>query len=349
MIEIDGSTLSGSGTLLRYAVALATVRSEPIHMINIRAKRPKPGLRPQHLLAVKACCTFSEGSVEGANLDSREIIYFPGKNLNGGDFHFDIGTAGSATMLAFALIAPALFGTRPSRFTITGGLFQDFAPSFFHLQQVLVPLLRRMGADINLSLERPGYVPKGGGIMIAEIAPLAGSLKPLTMTHLGKVANIQGIALASNLSDQRVAQRLADRCAHVLRRRGYHSDLEVMEDFTADQKGAALTIWAKSEAACILGADRAGKPGRRSEAIGDFVAASLIEDLDSGACTDRHLSDQLILFAALAKGLTEYTVPHISKHVKANLWLVKKILGARSEVDGHTLKIKGIAYDPPSR
>ena len=324
MIEIDGSTLSGSGTLLRYAVALATVMSEPIHMINIRAKRPKPGLRPQHLLAVKACCTFSEGSVEGANLDSQEIIYFPGKNLNGGEFFFDIGTAGSATMLAFALIAPALFGTSPSRFTITGGLFQDFAPSFFHLQHVLVPLLRRMGADINLSMERPGYVPKGGGIMIAEIAPLRGYLKPLTMTHPGKVAKIRGIALASNLSDQRVAQRLADRCAHVLRRRGYHSDLEVMEDFTAAQKGAALTIWAKSEAACILGADQAGKPGRRSEAIADFVAASLIEDLDTGACTDRHLADQLILFAALAKGSTEYTVPHISEHVKANLWLVEK-------------------------
>ncbi len=48
------------------------------------------------------------------------------------------------------------------------------------MQQVLVPLLRRMGADVNLFLERPGYVPKGGGIMIAEIAPLGGFLKPLT-------------------------------------------------------------------------------------------------------------------------------------------------------------------------
>ncbi len=349
MIEIDGSTLSGSGTLLRYAVALATVTREPIHMINIRAKRPKPGLRAQHLFAVKACNTFSEGRVEGANLDSREIIYFPGKNLNGGDFRLDIGTAGSATMLAFALIAPALFATRPSRFTITGGLFQDFAPSFFHMQQVLVPLLRRMGADVNLSMERPGYVPKGGGIMIADISPLSGFLKPLSMTHPGNVAKLQGIALASNLSDQRVAQRLADRCAHVLRKRGYDSDLEVVEDFTAAQKGAALAVWAQSETACILGADQAGKPGRRSEAIAEFVARSLIEDLDTRACTDRHLADQLILFAALANGSTEYSVPHISEHVKANLWLVEKILGATSELDRRTLKIKGIAYDPPSR
>ncbi len=348
MIEIDGSMLSGSGTLLRYAVALAGVMREPIHMINIRAKRPKPGLRPQHLVAVKATSAFSQGSVGGADLNSQEIVYFPGKCLKGGEFSFDIGTAGSATMLAFALIAPALFAKNPSRFTITGGLFQDFAPSFFHMQQVLVPLLRRMGADIQLFMERPGYVPKGGGIMIADIAPLDGFLKPLTMIQPGKVTKIEGVALASNLSDQKVARRLADRCARDLRKRGYHSDLAVMEDFTAAQKGAALAIWTETEGACILGADQAGKPGRRSEAIADFVATSLIEDLDTGACTDRHLADQLILFAALAKGSTEYTVPHISEHVKANLWLVDKILGAKSEVNGRTLRINGIAHDAPN-
>jgi len=53
VIEIDGSMLSGSGTLLRYATAFATIRQEPLHMVRIRAKRAKPGLRPQHLLALK--------------------------------------------------------------------------------------------------------------------------------------------------------------------------------------------------------------------------------------------------------------------------------------------------------
>ena len=146
MIEIDGSTLSGSGTLLRYAVALATVMGEPIHMINIRAKRPKPGLRPQHLLAVKACCTFSEGSVEGANLDSQEIIYFPGKNLNGGEFFFDIGTAGSATMLAFALIAPALFGKSAQPIYNYRRLVSGFCSEFFSLAAGLGPTSKANGS-----------------------------------------------------------------------------------------------------------------------------------------------------------------------------------------------------------
>jgi len=344
MIKIDGSTLSGSGTLLRYAVALATVKREPIHMINIRAKRPKPGLRPQHLVAVKACSVFSGGKVEGAVVDSREIVYFPGRTLKGGDFHFDIGTAGSATMLAFTLIAPALFADTPSRFTIVGGLFQDFAPSFFHMQKVLIPLIKRIGADVNLTMERPGYVPKGGGVMLAEVDPLKNSLKPLRMTHRGKVTEIGGVALASHLSGQRVGRRMAHRCNRALRTRVENCHIEVMDDSTAVQRGAALAVWAKSEGNCILGADQAGKPGRKSEAIADFVARSLVEDLDSGACTDRHAADQLILFAALADGQTEYTIPAATEHVQANLWLVEKILGARTEVKGRTLKIRGIGY-----
>jgi RNA 3'-terminal phosphate cyclase (ATP) len=344
MIKIDGSTLSGSGTLIRYAVALATLKREPIHMINIRAKRPKPGLRPQHLVAVKACSVFSGGTVEGAVADSREIVYFPGKTLKGGDFHLDIGTAGSATMLAFTLIAPALFADTPSRFTIVGGLFQDFAPSFFHMQKVLVPLIKRMGADVNLIMEKPGYVPKGRGVMIAEVDPLKSSLKPLHMTHPGKVTEIGGVALASHLSDRRVGRRMADSCNRALRTRFENCHIEVMEDSTAVQRGAALAVWARSEADCILGADQAGKPGRRSEAIADFVTRSLVEDLGSGACADRHAADQLILFAALADGKTEYTIPRVTEHVQANIWLVEKILGARAEVKGRKLKIRGIAH-----
>lgn len=136
MIEIDGSLHSGSGTLLRYGASLATLTAEPLHMSRIRAKRPKPGLRAQHVAAVSACATVSGGRLDNATVGSQEIIYYPGDTLEGGSFHFDIGTAGSATMAAFTLIPPALFSSGPSRLTITGGLFQDFAPSFHHEEEL---------------------------------------------------------------------------------------------------------------------------------------------------------------------------------------------------------------------
>ncbi len=344
MIEVDGSLHSGSGTILRYAVALAALLGEPLHMTRIRAKREKPGLRPQHLQAVRACCSLSGGELEGAAVGSAEIFFKPGKSLKDGDFQWDIGTAGSTTMLAFTLIPLALYAGGPCRFSMIGGLFQDFAPSAFHLQRVLLPLLRRMGAEIRLEILRPGYPPKGEGELRVEIKPLEGNLKPLQMMEQGKVREIRGISLASHLEGEKVSGRMADHCEKLLEERGYQIQMEVINDQTALQKGAALSLWAHTDTGCLLGSDQAGKPGRRSEAIAQFVVRSLLEDLHTQATTDRHSADQLILFGALAGGTTEYRIPRMTDHIESNLWLVEKILGVKTGLEELHLRMEGIGF-----
>ena len=341
MIDIDGSMYSGSGTLLRYSVALATLKREDLRISRIRSKRPKPGLRAQHVSAVKACAALTGGRLEGAEVGSESLFYRPGREIIGGRYQFDIGTAGSATMAAFTLIPPALFATGPCRCTITGGLFQDFAPSFFHMQMVLVPLLVQMGADLKITMTRPGYVPKGGGILVLEVNPCRG-LEPLQLIRQGNVNTVEGIALASRLRKQKVAERMAARCRDRLQQSGYTAEIRSVEDSSAIQSGAALAIRAQTDTGCLLGADRAGKVGRKSEAIADFVVHSLLKDLRSGACTDRHVADQLILFGALAHGTTEYSIPRVTEHIESNLWLVKEILGVSAALHGNRLTIKGI-------
>lgn len=340
MIEIDGSSQSGSGTLLRYSVALATLSGEALHISRIRARRPKPGLRAQHLAAVRACARLSGAEVEGDELSSQEIVYRPGRTISGGEFRFDIGTAGSAVMAAFTLIPPALVADGPSRITITGGLFQDFAPTFFHMQNVLVPMLRLMGVDVNVRMVRPGYVPDGQGMLVLEVKPVP-ELVPLRLAQRGKVVGVKGIAISSHLHEQQVGPRMAERCRDRLKKRGYRAIIDIVDDSTAVQRGAGLTIWAETDRGCRIGADRAGRQGRRSESIADHAAATLLEDLDTGASTDRHTADQLILFAALAEGATEYVVPRVTDHVEANLRLVEKILGVRTSLRNHTLRIEG--------
>ena len=344
MIEIDGSIHSGSGTLLRHAVALSTLIGEPLHMTQIRAKREKPGLMPQHLQAVRACSYFSDGQVEGAELKSPEILYRPGKSLKSGNFRWDIGTGGSTTMLAFTLIPLALFARRPCRFSLVGGLFQDNAPSAFHMQKVLIPILQRMGAKVQLNILRPGYLPKGQGELMLEVEPARDSLERLSMAEQGIVKEISGISLASHLEKERVSERMANHCQELLEKRGYPVRIEVLQDKKASQKGAALLLRAETDTGCLLGADQAGKPGRRSEAIAEFVVRSLLEDLHTRATTDRYLADQLILFAALARGTTEYHIPRITEHVDSNLWLVEKILGAKFELKGRLLRVEGISF-----
>src|SRR5512136_1492546 len=177
MIEIDGAEGSGSGTIVRLAVSLCTIMGRELRLTNIRAKRDKRGLRPQHQQVVAACARLCAGDVERAEVGSSELVYRPGGRITGGEYEWDIGTAGSTTMLAMSLILVGCFADKPSVFTLKGGLFQDFAPSAHHMRGVLLPLLRRMGLDAELSVKRPGYVPEGGGIILIKVEPVKTSLR----------------------------------------------------------------------------------------------------------------------------------------------------------------------------
>ncbi|MHC1743272.1 MAG: RNA 3'-terminal phosphate cyclase [Syntrophobacteraceae bacterium] len=348
MIEIDGAMHSGSGTLVRCAAALATVLGEPLHLVRIREKRDKPGLRPQHLQAIRACCALSGGALEGDVVGSREISYHPKHPPKGGIYDWDIGTAGSATMLAFCLLTPALFASAACRFSLTGGLFQDHAPTAFHMKEVLLPQIRRMGAVVELEMVRPGFVPQGQGELQLRVEPLRRPLSAFECPRQGRVTAVRGIALASHLGPQQVAGRMAEHGRLLLAKRGFEAQIHCMDDSSAVQKGAALFIRAQSDTGAILGADQAGKRGRRSESIAEFVVRCLLEDLATGASVDRFLADQLILTAALAAGETVYRIPGMTEHVESNLWLVNRVLGARSSVQGGLLTIRGVAYFPPA-
>lgn len=346
MIHIDGSQKSGSGTMLRYAVGLSCLIGESLHMTNIRAKRKKPGLRPQHLKAVLACKEVSGGSIEGAELGASEIIFRPGKRIKGGRYEWDIGTAGSTTMLSMTVLPLACFAGESSTFRIQGGLFQDFAPSAFHMQHALFPILTRMDINAHLEIVRPGYVPEGNGVIEVRIQPPKGKIKPLNLLQQGRIREIKGLALSSHLQGQKVSERMAKSCNEILGKERYETMIEPIYDTSSVQRGAALAVYAQTDTGCIIGSDMAGKVGRSSEEIGRYVAKSLLEDIKTGATVDRYLGDQLIIYAALAEGRTEYLIPRMTEHIDTNLWLVERILGAKVKAEDLHLKIEGIGYSP---
>ena len=344
MMLIDGSARSGSGTIVRCSMALASLLGREIRIENIRAGRDRPGLRAQHLKVVQACRDMCKGVLKDASLGSRKLTYRPGERFRGGVYSWDIGTAGSTTMMAQTLLPMACFADQPSRFRIEGGLFQDFAPSAYHMQFVLLPVLRLMGVNAELDIIRPGYVPRGGGILELKVEPVA-KLKALALSGQGEILNIGGLALSSHLSGKRVSRRMAEECRRVLRLQGYDATIQEIEDDTAPQEGAALAIYAETTTGSRIGFDRAGRPGRSSESIGRYVAQGFLEDVGTGAAVDRYTADQLIMYAALAEGVTRYSVPRITDHVDTNLWLVEEFLGARTRVDGSTLEIEGMGFN----
>lgn len=346
ILSIDGSRYSGSGTIVRQSVAFSALTGRAIHMVNARAKRDKPGLRPQHIRVVEAIAELVDGRTEGLVPGSQEFTFHPSQLKTGKHYHWDIGSAGSTTMLALGILPVLAFAGSPVTVELCGGLFQDFAPSAFHLQHVLLPLLQDMGLRTELEIGRPGYVPLGGGILSLIVHPLTESLRSFVKEEVGPVTRVWGIAFSSHLEERQVSRRMAESAEDVLRDSGYQADMEIRHDTESPQRGAALALFADRGTPVRLGADQAGALRRRAEEIGKHVAKQLLEELASGATLDRFAADQIIPFAALAEGESRFLIPTVTDHVFTSAWLAETFLGAQVRIDGQRLVIRGVGFWP---
>jgi RNA 3'-terminal phosphate cyclase (ATP) len=344
MITIDGSLYSGSGSIVRQSVAFSALTGKPIHLVNARAKREKPGLRRQHVRVVEAMCELVNGKARGVFEGSQEMFFYPGLNEGKQTYCWDIESAGSTTMLALAVLPVLAFRPTPTIVEIRGGIFQDFAPSAFHLQYVVLPLLHTMGLEATLQMNRPGYVPRGKGSVSLKVRPLKNGLQPITLKEAGPIGKIWGIALASHLAERQVSQRMAESASKELASSGYVADITLMEDRSAEQPGAAFALFADCAKGIRLGADGAGALGRRSEDIGLAVAKQLLADYLTGATVDRFAADQIIPFAALARGTSRFLIPQMTDHVQSGTWMARLFFGAEAITDNQHLEIQGIGW-----
>ncbi|MEE8403519.1 MAG: RNA 3'-terminal phosphate cyclase, partial [Candidatus Hydrothermarchaeaceae archaeon] len=107
-MKVDGSFGEGGGQILRTSTALGALLNEPIELYNIRLNRPKPGLAHQHLAGINALQDMVGGKVEGAEIGSTEVGFYPGK-LGSGRYLVDTRTAGSITLILQSLLIPGIF------------------------------------------------------------------------------------------------------------------------------------------------------------------------------------------------------------------------------------------------
>ena len=195
-IHIDGSHGEGGGQILRTSLALSCVLGRPFEIINIRKERSKPGLQPQHLMAVKAAAAISNASCQGAELSSTHTLFHPGE-VAGGDYAFDVsekkGSAGSTSLVLQTILLPFLFAQRSSTVSIIGGTHVPLSPAFHYLRFVFLPLLSRLGANIDLNIEKWGWYPIGKGMINARISPMKG-IKPISSRDRGKLVRVSGIS-----------------------------------------------------------------------------------------------------------------------------------------------------------
>ena len=171
MIQIDGSRGEGGGQILRSSLALSLITGKAFSMVNVRARRIKPGLRPQHLKAVEAAAAIGRARIEGAALNSRSLIFEPSR-IRSGEFYFDIGTAGSTSLVLQTILLPLSCAKSESSVTLVGGTHIPWSPCFHYLDLHWLRYLREIGFNISLRLESAGFYPRGGGRVHATIQPV---------------------------------------------------------------------------------------------------------------------------------------------------------------------------------
>lgn len=321
MIIIDGAEGEGGGQMVRNACALSLVTGEPFQIINIRARRSKPGLMRQHVTAVEAACVIGNAECSGLNVGSSELAFRPGRVVPG-DYQFAVGTAGSTGLVLQTILMPLILADAPSRLVLEGGTHNMLAPPFEFIERCFLPIINRMGPTVSARLIRHGFYPRGGGRIEVDIAPAP--LKPIDCIDRGALQSVSATALFAGLPFD-----IADREIQTARKL-----LDWPEDAFAVRQlpdgsgpGNALLLQADYAHACeiVTGFGQLGVP---AQALAKTAANRMAGYQASTAFAGPYLQDQLVLPFALARGGT-FTTVKPGGHLLTACDGVEKFLGIR--------------------
>jgi len=352
--------LEGGGQILRNAASLAAITRISITIDNIRAKRTKPGLRPQHLTGVQMVNSLSEGSaLLGAAVGSTEVTFLPGRRLQGGPLVADTGTAGSCMLLAQIALPCLLYADQlhaqnqeksaeNNEIQLKGGTDAAMAPPIEYLQRVLLPTLRQhLHIDANLPLLRRGFFPRGQGLVSLQVKSLPAESSGLPAINITSRGDIEGMLISVFTAGKvkvSVGERMMATAEKIVETRIAASPLtenkikinriclhEPPERACGD--GCGIILVATSSTGCLLGASGLGERGISAEDVAQGAADELMDlILNSKACVDDHLMDQLIIFMALADGRSEVIAREPTLHTRTAVAVAEILTSAKFEI-----------------
>lgn len=345
-LPIDGSLGEGGGQVLRTSLSLAALTGRPFRLTNIRANRSKPGLRPQHLTAVRATAALCQAELRGDKINSMTLEFHPQTPPQGGAYVFDVqdaathGSAGAVTLILQAILWPLLFARSPAQVTLRGGTHVPFSPPYHYLDEVARPAFARLGANFTLNLAAWGWNPGGGGEVTAVITPIthlrAADFAPIPASR------VQGVAAVTNLPAH-IPNRMARRAHNLLQEMGLRPNIREIRARGA-APGAGIFLWLPQAGFTSL-----GRQGLPADKVAETAVAQLAAFIDNNTAVDHHLADQLLLPLALAQGAATYTTDALTQHTLTNAQLLRQWLDVDIQITGDLgqpaeIRIKGIDF-----
>lgn len=330
MLVIDGSYGEGGGQIVRTAVAFSVLTKQSIEMINIRAGRPNPGLRPQHYTALSCIRDICNAEVDGLSVHSTHLKFTP-HDIKPGRYIFDIGTAGSMTLVFQACLLSAVLTPSPLSITLRGGTDVRWAPSWDFFAHVFLPLVAKIGIHTEVTLLKRGYYPTGGGEATLTIHPVKDIL-PFLADEPQTFTDMMGIIHRANLPDH-ISTRMKHAAVKVALKQNLHPSIQI-DTAPSSSAGTGITLWSVS-GPTILGSTMLGEKTVPAEAIGELAANQLVQEIKSGATIDRYTIDQILPYFVLGSKGSACLVRELSNHTKTNMWLITQFFKVDFEVASH--------------
>ncbi len=341
---IDGSQGEGGGQIIRSALALSAVSGQPLRIHDIRARRSKPGLRRQHLVAVQAIAQICQAEVTNAAVGARELTFQPG-SISAGEYRFDIGSAGSTTLVFQTILPALLLADGPSQVTLIGGTHNPLAPPFDFLQLCYLPILRKLGITVTAELIRPGFYPVGGGQLRFRVTPHP-SWRSLQLCDRGELLSPVVRAVVAGLP-KHIAQRECDTIAKATGWPASAFHVQALADPVGPGNVVTIELACEGITELFTGFGRRGVPAER-------VALEALQPaqqyLDSAACVGPHLADQLLLPIALsvhfAGHASRFRTPPLTGHAITHIDILQRFLSVRIDTHPITPQLVEVAVAP---
>jgi RNA 3'-terminal phosphate cyclase (ATP) len=315
LISLDGAASEGGGQVLRTALSLSALTGQGFEMTRIRARRTRTGLQPQHLAAVRAVGMACGAKVSGAFDGSPDLRFEPGP-IAAGEFRFEIGTAGAATLVLETVLPVLAAAPAASRVDVVGGTHVPLSPSYDYFARHWAAAVLGLGLVIRGQMDRAGFYPPGGGEVQARVEPWRRPSASLDLAERGSLVGLKGLSGAARVKGG-AAERQRDAAQRVLwERRRFEAEWQVVE-VSADSPGSFLFL----EAVFDQGRGAFGFLGQRGvspEALGDRAARRLLRFLeDEEGAVDSHLADQLVVPLAAGGGGGRVSTVEVTRHLKS--------------------------------
>lgn len=324
-VVIDGSQGEGGGQVFRTSLTLAMCLGKNVRIENIRAGRQKPGLLRQHLACLKAAREICDAEVIGEALGAKTVLFKPGK-IKAGHYHFVVGTAGSTTLIFQTIMMPLLMASGQSEIVFEGGTHNAMAPTYHFIEKSFLPLLKGLGCDVSLELEKYGFYPAGGGVWSASITPTQRMIR-LNLHERGETLATRAVALLSKIP-RHVGERELSQVRKKLR-----WPEECLEQHFVESIGPGNILSLQVEmryANAVF--DAFGERGVSAEKVAEKAidAYSQFDRAKVPVC--RHLADQLILPLALSAG-GSFLTERPSLHLLTNIEVIRHIAGTEIDIE----------------